>query len=338
MKSRVMISGMSQLSALGQGQAALREGLRKQNIPLLKTKAEMTQTGPREVLIFSAPEPALPEGFPENRIRRLSRVARMFLVTALEAMNEAFAQAPRKPDRLGLVVGTGFSTLQPTTEFQRSFHLQGPIGISPTLFSSSVQNSIAAQLSMIFEIQGPTSTVMTAEQTTINSLRLAYDWIQQDLADHVLVVIGDEICDYHTYALAHRPPSSAIDPSSDRCSTQLGEGVVAFVLSRASEETIGKKKVEISEIQIFSEQPPEIEQIAFASHGREGQFSKYKNWLEGKKIHNHSHLYGSMVTGLAFEIAIAALKVSEDRHPWACVQLTDHSEKQSLVLTPNVHY
>jgi 3-oxoacyl-[acyl-carrier-protein] synthase III len=221
--------------------------------------------------------------------------------------------------------------MSPAIVFQQSLAKNGAIGASPTLFAGSVQNSIAAQLSLTFDIQGPTSTVMTMEQTAINSFGLARDWLLQDRADHVLVVLGDDICAFNAYAMAHLPPSPLLNPKSDECTSQIGEGAVGFVLSRA--DLVQKKYCEVSDVQLWAETPPATPRTLVASYGGFQQSSRNRQWLGATaKPEQHAPLYGSMVAGLAFEIAIAALKVSEDHLPTACVQITDHGEAQSLVL------
>jgi 3-oxoacyl-(acyl-carrier-protein) synthase len=333
-KHKIFISGMGHHSAMGSGMSSLSEGILCRRKISLEEISVDTQFGAKIIQTYAAPDVDVPMGVSPNVLRRMSRVSKMFLASAGEAMDESFKNAERIPARLGLVIGSAFSTIQPATAFQRSLYLGGALGASPTLFAGSVQNSIAAQTSMTFDVRGPCATVMTLEQTVINSFRQAYDWIQQDLVDHVLVVIGDELCEYNNYVIAHLKLSEGLDVNSDACTAILGEGTQSFVISREGALVGQKKYCEISDVQIYAEAPPAVERFAVASHGGEFQNSRNLKFL-GPHIRpaQHAELYGSLVVGLAFEVAIAALKMESDPKPIACVQVSDHNEAQFLVLS-----
>lgn len=336
MSIQVVISGLGQHSALGQGMKFLKDGLDHLVQPNMVTQKILTVEGEKEITTYKAQDVLLPSHVPDGVARRMSRISRMCFAAVNEALIDAFGEdfkSKTQSTRIGLIVGTGFGPLDLTRIYKSRVHLEGPTGASPTLFANSIQNSTASHLSIAFGLQGPTSTVMTMEQTTVGSFRTAYDWIRQDIVDHVVVVVADEVAEFHAYAVAHYPIVKKLEPESNEYSLVLGEGAVGFVLSRSEAVPIQKKYAQIADVQLYTEERPAVERAFVGCYGRSQQWTQHSNWLgKLKNIKCHSELYGSLVVGLAFEVAIAAMKVSEDHLPTACVQITDHEEAQTLVL------
>lgn len=272
----MIVSGIGVHSALGQGVERWREGVEGRSQPDVHIQEVKIASGTKAVRTFKAPEPALPVEVPESIKRRMSRLAKMYFAASFEAVEEAFGRDRRDlnlcPDRVGLVVGTAFGNLSFANAYFHRIQLEGPAGASPTLFAGSIHNSLASQLSIAFGILGPTSTVSTMEETVPGALRLAWDWLNEEVVSHVLVVVGEEIADHHVYATAHleRPPI-------------LGEGVVAFVLSRQKH---GRNYAQIGEV-IMSGLPKQASAADF----------------------QHRHLYGFTVSDLAFELAAQCLRL-----------------------------
>lgn len=296
--SGVFISGLGQISAVGQGVPSLQNALKENRKPSPKTEVWKTKLGERSVSYFSVPDVEMPANLPESVKRRMSRFSKMCFASVAEAIEDAKSRTGMEfsPERMGLVVGSAFCSLDLANLFEKRIQLEGPVGASPSLFASSVQNSIASHLSISFGIQGPCSTVVTMEQTVVGALRLAYDWLKQDLADCVVVAIGDENSEHQRYASAHQDDSHI-----------LGEGVVSFVLTKSDLE----------------KSYAEIKEIGFT-------------WLsdDQKSTDKHVDFYGEMVTGPAFEVAISALNVPVKRREKIVAQLTDHGEIGWVIVGP----
>ncbi len=197
---KVYVAGLGQISPVGQGMASLKSALQTRSIPE----------------VYKVPEVNMPNTLPESVKRRMSRISKMFFASVSEAIEDSKINL-RGPGT-GLVIGSAFCSLDLAIALERKYILEGPPGVSPTLFAGSVQNSVASHLSISFGIEGPCSTVVSMERTTEGALRLAYDWITQSVVDHVIVAVGDEVSEFHTYA-------------GPRGNLPLGEGVAAFVLS-----------------------------------------------------------------------------------------------------------
>jgi|GEM_PF-2370885 len=338
MIENIRISGVGHLSALGQGKAALVQALAGGRPPQLVFKNVATAHGTVMVPVYQAPEVVLPPEVPESVKRRMSRISRMFHATVLEAMTEALGPgAPlTDPERIGLVVGTGLGCLDSAITFHRRMILEGVAGLSPTLFASSVHNSIAAQLSISCGLRGPTCTVTTMEKSTFGAFRVAIDWLGNHLADHVVLAIGDELVEFNAYVVAHKPEiPRELNPRAAGCTVVAGEGVAAFLLSR--DDGQGRTGIcGIEEVQLCPERCPDVPRVSAAAFGAGGQWARYQKWIgrPSDEIDCHAQFFGSFITGSAIETEIAALRVSRDGLRTACVQLTDRGEAQAIVLGP----
>ncbi len=337
MRTPIIISGLGHHSALGRGIASLESGVLGETKPNIVQKTVLTRHGEREVSLYQAPEVVLPPDIPESIKRRMGRLAKMSFASAIEATENAFgperAEINRDPTRTGVVVGTAFGAIDLANSYQKRVILEGPAGASPSLFSGSVQNAVASQLSISLGIQGPTSTVTSMDQTAIGSFRIAFDWLRQNVCDHVIVAIGDELSEFHRYAAGDLklPHARDFDPKSDECTAVAGEGFMSFVLSRADAGGTQTRVCEITDVQIYADRKPETERFYVGCYGAKGQWSRHEVFTQSANLCNAT-LYGSIVTGIAFEIAIAALATSRDNIPTSCVQITDRGEAQFLSL------
>jgi len=295
----IVISGLGQCSALGLGLDGLRQAWLDGAQPKVSVEVVETASGPRDVSVYRVPPVILPPKLvPEAVERRMSRFARMAFATMNEALADAGSPAPA--DRSALVVGSAYGCLDVAMNYQNRIFQYEHAGASPTLFASSIHNSLASQLTLAFGIRGPNSTVATMEQTPVSSFRLAYDWIQKDLADRVVVLLGDELTAYHLYAL-----------SQTEQRLPAGEGMTAFVLDR--ESLAAKRYARLEAPQMVCESPPAGKVFSAGTH---------------------ASLYGDMAIGTAFETLLAALHVEREGEIYSCVQDTPGLAQQSLTLTP----
>lgn len=212
------VFGLGHVSSLGLGIKSLNTELAAGDAIEVDTRY-----GKKTVYFKAGVEPSLPDVVPPNTLRRMSKISRMALGASFEAVEMAKASGLdlSEPDRIGLIVGTVYGCLEQANRFQKEVLQDGATGSSPTVFSNSIHNSMASQLSLIFQIQGPSFTGSTMSLTTPSAFQMAQDWLDLGHVDHVLIVIGDEVADYHLYAAAHEDSSST-----------LSEGFVAFLVSR----------------------------------------------------------------------------------------------------------
>ncbi len=333
MNEKVVLTGIGHISALGQGIQSLSAGLKKTITPKIINKPVMTAAGEKVILAYTVVDFELPTSVSDSVARRMSHLAKMCFTSVNEAVADCFKGRPYDPERVGLVVGTAFGTFDLANEFERRIQLDGQSGASPSLFASSVQNSIASQLTIAFNIQGPTATIMTMEQTALGSISLAYDWVRRKIVDHAIVVVAEEISEIQSYLLANQSVTSErLDPNSDLCTMIAGEGAVCFILSLNTNTEARSPYAEITDVSMRTDQIDQSNRHFYAGYGRKGQRSSYEQLLNTDAI-CHASLYGGLISGLAFEIAIATIQIGKDGLTTTCVQNTDHDESQSITLS-----
>ncbi len=170
----------------------------------------------------STKEPAIPAGIDPRAVRRSTRLGRLALGVASEALLGAGLAAP--PEDTGLVVGTALADLDETAGFLGGIHTRGARFASPQLFQRSVHGAVAGELAILFGLRGYNLTVsegMASGEAALSAALLAL-WAGR--APRCLVV--------------------AVDGRSEALSAALGalglpdvagEGAAAIVVEAAAE-------------------------------------------------------------------------------------------------------
>src|SRR5262249_48263346 len=102
--------------------------------------------------------------FDSRAARRMDRFTQFAMVAALEAWGDAGLDIAREdPFRIGAIVGSGIGGLN-EYEDQHTKYLQGggPRGISPFVIPKMMPNAAAGNISIQFELAGPSRAVATA--------------------------------------------------------------------------------------------------------------------------------------------------------------------------------
>ncbi|MBF0196692.1 MAG: beta-ketoacyl synthase chain length factor, partial [Planctomycetes bacterium] len=92
-----------------------------------------------------------------RRYDRISKKATYAMEAAITAASEMLGNMER--NRIGLVLGTGLGTLETSLSCLDKIFEHGDRYCSPMSFMNSVHNSIAANLSQTFDLQGPNLTL-----------------------------------------------------------------------------------------------------------------------------------------------------------------------------------
>jgi 3-oxoacyl-[acyl-carrier-protein] synthase II len=198
-----------------------------------------------------------PEDFVDNRksLRIMGRNITFAVAAAKLALEDA-AGATRSldPTRFGVTIGTGMvaanleelsRAIAHSLDQQGQFDLQrfgreGMGQLFPLWLLKRLPNMVAAHLSIIYNIQGPNNTIVTACTAGTQAVAEALRLIQREEADVVLTGGSDSRIDplnlmsYHLLgALSQRssPPESASRPfDRGRDGFVLGEGAAVMVL------------------------------------------------------------------------------------------------------------
>lgn len=183
----VVITGMGVISALGVGKEKFWEGLAEgrdgfEEIEEFDTTSLRSKKG------------GLVKGFnpkafiPPMKVRRLDRSSQFAIAASKMALEDAGLTIGEDvpPERIGIILGSGFCGLANSEAFHRGQVVRGPEDLNPILFPNTVPNAAASNASIELGIKGPNSTVVQSFCTAEAAFLFAY---QQLIAKRTEVVL-----------------------------------------------------------------------------------------------------------------------------------------------------
>lgn len=234
--TRVAITGIGSINALGAGVEAFAAGLRDGRCgigPLTRFASE----GYRTACAAEAPLPALPAAIPPRAAQRLSRTARLALAAAAEAWRASGLDDGRA---CGVALGT---TTGGMAEGEESYRQERIGGGSAATLASWLETPVAVSTDAVAELigsRGPRLTVSTACSSGANALGIGADWIRDGRVAAALCGGAESLCrmtysGFNVLQALDRVPCRPFDRG--RAGLSLGEGAALFVLEdwRAAE-------------------------------------------------------------------------------------------------------
>ncbi|MDD5292138.1 MAG: beta-ketoacyl-[acyl-carrier-protein] synthase family protein [Candidatus Omnitrophica bacterium] len=193
-KKRVVITGVGVVASNGMGKDEFWRNLEDgipgiKKVSLFDTSDLKTHTA-GEIENFDAAK-----YLGEKGLRLLDRTTRIVNVSAKFALDDANLKVDESnTDRTGVVLGTTLGSVYSISEFDKIALREGPRAVNPALFPNTVINSPASQISIRFKIKGFNTTIATGFTASLDALRYAYDFIQFNRADAVVVGGVEELC------------------------------------------------------------------------------------------------------------------------------------------------
>ncbi|AEF82074.1 beta-ketoacyl-ACP synthase II [Leadbettera azotonutricia] len=263
MKKKVVVTGMGVISPIGKSveefSAALKEG--KSGIGKITqfdtTGFDVTIAG--EVKDFEASK-----WFDNRAARKMARFTQFAAAAATEALEqagllgEAGEDGKKKikcvPESAGIVIGNGIGGFEIVTESFRKLFDIGPKRMLPLTVPLMINNEAAANIAILYGLEGPAFTQVTACASGTDALGQALDLIRSGRCE-VVVSGGSEACITQfsiggfqmLKALSTKrcnDPAKASRPfDADRDGFVLGEGAGVLVLE--SEEHAKKRGAKI---------------------------------------------------------------------------------------------
>jgi 3-oxoacyl-[acyl-carrier-protein] synthase II len=185
--SRVVITGMGVVSALGTGLDIYWEALKAGKSGIRRITQFDASPFPcqiaGEVLDFD------PTCYMERKeARRVPRSAQLAFAAARMAAEDADLPAPfQEPERAGVAFGTAIGGLDQSELAIRTLRRDGYARLSPFIIPSALPNASAYLISQAFQALGPTSTISTACATGTQSMGEGLEMIRRGAADVVIV-------------------------------------------------------------------------------------------------------------------------------------------------------
>ena len=249
-----------------------------------------------------------------KKMRRSDKLSKMAVYAASEAIQRSgIENIDRK--KIGIITATAFGPHATTFAFLDDILKYGESSPSPTSFSNSVHNAAASYISSFLDIQGPTLTVTRFFFSFHCAMQLARSWLNEGRCDYVLAGTAEQYGEVmgYIYNTKLRPaPDCRIMPFNFQPTFQVpGEGAVFFLLSNRKTNNVFCS-VENILMDSETEIPPRADLNIIDTDGMLADESVYKRSLSGDvPVAAYSPLFGSMMTGSAFNFAAAVLTLKK---------------------------
>jgi len=273
-----------------------------------------------------------------KKTRRADKFSKMAVLAACDAVADSGLGAD-EIESAGIILSTAFGPHATTFRFLDDIMDYGDDGVSPTLFSNSVHNAAASYISSVLNIHGPTLTLTQFKSSFHQALILAELWIKQKRCNNVLVGSVDESGDVMQYICAKKletakdgkirpfrfaPVSPAVP----------GEGAVFFLVSKQDRY---KEYCTILSVttgsSLINETTPDM--YILDANGMGGDETGYLKFASsGAIITGYAPVFGSMLTGSAFNCAAGALMLKKQIKYKSPVQDNPHSVNLCLKTEP----
>ena len=194
--SKVMITGIGMLTAVGNGREASWEAIKagKPGIGRITTFDASRCTSQVAAEVKGFEEWAIGGGLLDRKAaRHMARFSQYAVATAKEAWADAGFTDEAKPDmdRVATIFGVGIGGLEVTGESFKTLFEKGPERLSPLAIPELIANEGAGNVAIALGAKGPCQVVTTACASSTDALGFALDLIRAGRAD-VVVAGGSE--------------------------------------------------------------------------------------------------------------------------------------------------
>ncbi len=185
--SRVVITGMGVISALGTGLPTFWEGLTAGRSGIRRITQFDASAMPCQIA-GEVPDFNVENYMERKEARRVPRSAQMGYAAAKLAVEDASLPTPLpNPERCGVAFGTAIGGLDRAHEGITTIRGQGYDRLNPFVVPTSLANISAYLISQGFQCLGPTTTVCTACATGTQTIGEGLEMIRRGVADVVIV-------------------------------------------------------------------------------------------------------------------------------------------------------
>lgn len=184
--NRVVITGMGAISPNGNGLDAFVNNSLAGKIGIKKiNKFDATQTGITVAGEIDDFDPKAVVG--KKAARRMDLYSQYAVQTAAEAMAmSGLNENNIKPNELGVIYGSGIGGLTTIQEQIIKMHDKGPRRVSPMFVPMAISNMAAGNISIRFNAQNISMSIVTACATGTHSIGQAYREIQDGRAKAII--------------------------------------------------------------------------------------------------------------------------------------------------------
>jgi 3-oxoacyl-[acyl-carrier-protein] synthase II len=319
-KMRMAIEGLGVAGGFGSGIGSLEAVIKKGHIEPSRSAIE-TGEGQKDIPVFQADLAGLEEFFQERALRRIDHHSKLAIFAASMALKDA-GRFSSDQGNTGVVVATGYGPHGTIFAFLDSFS-------SPTYFANSVHNAAAAYTAIFLKTAGPSLTVSLFEMSVSSALLTAWCWLREGWVDRVLFGAVDDFspvlgyCYYRFFGFGD-VPVPVMEPLDFEKQTAIpGEAGVFFLLS--TDENRAKHGFITGIANGFAGGNafplPIDQQLIIGADGHKDTGVYYAVEVAGRRdVRCYTSLYGSLPTGQALDVAIAALSMKE-KEAFTCLKI-----------------
>jgi 3-oxoacyl-[acyl-carrier-protein] synthase II len=238
-RRRVVVTGFGLVTAAGNDEATVWSNLLAGRTGIATVKhhdlsANLVRNGAE--IDAAALEASLPPA-----LRRADRCLKFAFEASRQALDAAgrLVWPPQATEDIGSIWGCGAGQTEVLQNAHKCFFEKGPKGMRPSTIPNGMANSLAANISISFQLAGTNYVIASACTSASNAIGVAFRMISEGHADAVLCGGADTPFNPFHYScwnnlgvLSKIPePEKALRPfAADRAGTLLGEGAGAVLL------------------------------------------------------------------------------------------------------------
>ena len=308
MSKRLTIAGLSIVGGFGQGKQSLLDALHTGGKPNASLPVAGNSAS-RNLPAYQADVSGVTKYVSAASARRMNRFAKLGLLGASLAVEDAGLAIPVKRNDIGLVIASGFGASKSTFDFLDTMIDNNGEFPSPTMFSNSVHSSAASHISISLDLQGPCLTVSQFEMSSISALLTAYNWLAESRVKTVILGAVEELCPVLAYCYDRFFGDNANGPIEpfvwEKQSAVMGEGAAFLVLTLDNEKSRYGCIDRFQWAQTGKADIPKDKLLVLGADGHTCCAKDYQKLSEGvnSKI-AYSPVYGSLPGGQLFDVVI----------------------------------
>jgi 3-oxoacyl-[acyl-carrier-protein] synthase II len=316
----IAIVGMGVVGGFGVGRQGLLEAWQRGGGPNATVPVQ-TPSGLRELPAYQADVAPVSRFVSPAALRRMNRFAKLAVLGAALALEDAAWSLPLKRNDIGLIVASGYGASKSTFDFLDSMIDDDGRCPSPTLFSNSVHSSAASHLGIVLEVGGPCLTVSQFEMSVVSALLTARQWLREGQVQAVLFGAVDELCPVLGYCydrLFGAGAQGPIEPLAWHKQTAvMGEGAAFLLLQRGEDSVRAYGSIDrLVWMRSRDVKLPRDGHLVLGAAGHVCCARDYRRLAEQvDSCVAYTPVYGSLPGGSAFDIALAALAAEQGMGP-----------------------
>lgn len=241
MKKRVVITGMSGVSAFGNNADDIFAKLKLYENAVVKMDDWVGFKNLHTHLAAPVPEITYPDNFTRVSTRSMGPVSMMATLATQDALKDAdlLGHELLSSGNVGVSYGSSTGSTEPAVAFTNMIRDKVVKGITPTTYLKMMPHTCAVNIALFFGVKGriiPTSTACTSGSQGIG---YAFESIQHGLQTIMIAGGAEELCPseaavfdtlYATSTKNDDPKSTPAPYDKDRDGLVLGEGASTLIL------------------------------------------------------------------------------------------------------------